>query len=262
MAADQSSKKGKNNLPLIKMVKGRYRWEHNHPPPSGYKKVCRSSQTLSTMLLVSMLSLSITGVTALGSISPPIIVRQTTDPCTSECAIPLSVVANCSTSPDPFCGCGQFVPAAGPCKTCLAQSNSTIGGVVNAVFVAEAVVLCNCQSPSCGDLILSSRQCQATDPTNANCTCPAIVRDTDCYTCMEANDSSIADILRGDVSHCQAILSEISPSSAPSSKASATPSNSGLPTFTSDGGMIVTVEKSLLWFSVTVVVGYLVCGIF
>ena len=213
------------------------------------------------MLLVSILSLSITGVTALGSISPPIIVRQTTDPCTSECAIPLSVVANCSTSPDPFRGCGQFVPAAGPCKTCLAQSNSTIGGVVNAVFVAEAVVLCNCQSPSCGDLILSSRQCQATDPTNPNCTCPAIVRDTDCYTCMEANDSSIADMLRGDVSHCQAILSEISPSSAPSSKTSATPSNSGLPTFTSDGGMIVSVENSL-WFSVTVVVGYLVCRIF
>lgn len=241
------------------MVKRRCR-EYNYPPPSGYKKVSRSSHTLA-MLLVSILSLSITGVTALGSISPPIIVRQTTDPCTSECAIPLSVVANCSTSLDPFCGCGQFVPAAGPCKTCLAQSNSTIGGVVNAVFVAEAVVLCNCQSPSCGDLILSSRQCQATDPTNPNCTCPAIVRDTDCYTCMEANDSSIADMLRGDVSHCQEILSEISPSSAPSSKTSATPSNTGLPTFTSDGGMIVTAENSL-WFSVTVVVGYLVCGIF
>src|SRR6266480_1526651 len=100
------------------------------------------------MLLFSILTLLIAGATALGSISGRnslkslIVARQTTDPCTAECAIPLGVVANCSTSPDPFCGCPEFVPAAGPCKTCLAQTNSTIGGIVSALFVAEAVVLC------------------------------------------------------------------------------------------------------------------------
>ena len=213
------------------------------------------------MLLLSILTLSITGATALGSISArssfnsPIVVRQTTDPCAAECTIPLNVVANCSTSPDPFCGCSQFVPAAGPCETCLAQTNTTIGGIVNALFIAEAVVLCNCQSPSCGDLILSSRQCQATDPTNPNCTCPAIVKDTDCYTCMETNDTSIAPTLRADVSRCQAFLSEASPSTAPSSTASASPSSSGLPVFTSDGGMMRSVQNSV-WFSLNVVRGW------
>lgn len=229
------------------------------------------------MLLFSILSFSITSATALGSISPrdpfnSLIVRGATDPCTSDCAIPLGIVANCSTSPDPFCGCPQFVPAAGPCKTCLASTNSTIGGIVNALFVAEAVVLCNCQGPSCGDLILSSRNCQATDPTNPNCTCPAIVRDTDCYKCMEANDTSIADTLRKDVSSCQAVLSQASPSATPSLKASASssatpssmasasPSKSALPTFTSDGEMML-VQNSV-WFSLSIVAIGLVYGMF
>ena len=219
------------------------------------------------MLLFSILTLLIAGATALGSISGRnslkslIVARQKTDPCTAECAIPLGVVANCSTTPDPFCGCPEFVPAAGPCKTCLAQTNSTIGGIVSALFVAEAVVLCNCQGPSCGDLILSSRQCQATDPTNPNCTCPAIVRDTDCYTCMETNDTSIADTLRGDVSRCQAVLSQAPPSSAPSSKASAIPSKSALPTFTSDGEKMTSIQNSV-WLSLSVVAVSLVYGMF
>lgn len=215
------------------------------------------------MLLLSIFTLSIAGASALGSISPrgsfdsPIVVRQTTAPCATECSVPLSVVANCSTSADPFCGCSQFVPAAGSCETCLAQTNTTIGGIVDALFIAEAVVLCNCQSPSCGDLILSARQCQATDPTNTNCTCPAVVKETDCYTCMETNDTSIAAALRADVSRCKAFLSEASPSST----ASASPSSSGLPLFTSDGGMMRSVQNSV-WFSLNVFVIGLVYAMF
>ena len=232
----------------------------------GYKKAYRSSDNLHAMLLFSILSLSITGVTALGSISgrnflkPPILVRQTTDPCTAECAIPLGIIANCSSSSDPFCGCTQFVPVADPCKTCLVQTNTTIGGVVNALFVAEAVVLCKCQGPSCGDLILSARKCQATDPTNPNCTCPAVVKDTDCYSCMETGDPSIADTLRGDVSHCQAVLAEASPSTA-SSAASTSPTKSALPTFTSDGETMAAVHNSV-WFGFSVFIVCLVYGVF
>ena len=213
------------------------------------------------MLLISILSLSITAVTALASLSgrdpftSPIVVRQTTDQCAAECGVPLGIVANCSTSPDPFCGCDQFLPAAGACKTCLAAGNVTIGGTINALFIAEAVVLCNCRSPSCGDLILSARQCQATDPTNPNCTCPAVVKETDCYTCMEATDTSIADSLRGDVSHCQTVLSEMSPSATPSSTTSASASKSALPTFTSNGE-IMTVQNSF-WLIMSVVAGCL-----
>jgi hypothetical protein len=215
------------------------------------------------MLLLSILALLITGASALGSISAfksTIVVRQATDPCDTACAIPLNVVANCSTSPDPFCGCSQLLAAAGPCKTCLTQTNSTAGGILNALAIAEAVVICNCQGPSCGDLLLSSRQCQATDPTNPNCTCPAIVKATDCYACLEANDTSIAPTLRGDVSRCQAVLSEASSSSTPSSTAVVSPSKSSTPTATSDGEMIRSVQN-FAWFSFVVALG-VVYGMF
>ena len=212
------------------------------------------------MLLLFIL-LSIAGANALGSISgrnplkSPILVRgQQTDPCASQCAIPLGVLANCSTSSNPFCGCSQFVPAAGPCETCLAQTNSTVGGVLNALFVAEAVVICNCQGPSCGDLVLSSRQCQATDPTNPYCTCPAIVRDTDCYACMEANDTSIADTLRGDVSRCQTYFSQQSASATSSSSVSPTASPSV--TMFTGGGNSMSSQNSLLFSLSIVAIGF------
>lgn len=220
------------------------------------------------LLFPIILALSIARVNALGSIfgrnsfKSSISVRQQTGPCVSECAVLLGAVANCTTSPDPFCGCSQLLPAAGPCKTCLQQTNTTIGGVLNALTVAEAVVLCNCQNPSCGDLILASRQCQATQPTNPNCVCPAIVKDTDCYTCLEANDTSIADSLRGDVSRCKSVLSSASasPSSA-SATSSSKASASSSPTPTSDGKMMMSIPNSV-WFSLSIVVIALIYEMF
>ena len=221
------------------------------------------------MLLFSILTLSITSATALGLISGRnhfkhrLLVRQTTEPCTSQCAIVLSIAVNCSTSPDPSCGCSQFVPAAGPCRTCLTETNSTVGGgALNALSVAEGVVICNCQGQSCGDLILGARKCATTEPTNPNCNCPAVVRNTDCYTCLEANDTTIADTLRGDVSRCQAYLAKASPSASSSASASGSPSPSKsapAPSAASSDAEMMSVQNSV-WFSLSVVAVALVYG--
>lgn len=214
------------------------------------------------MLFFSILAISITCANAIGTISnrnslkSAIVARQATGPCTSQCATVLSVAANCSTSPDPFCGCSRFVAAAPSCKTCLAQTNSTIGGFLDALAVAEGVVVCNCQSQSCGNLILGSRKCQATDPTNPNCNCPAIVKESACYTCLVANDTSIAATLRGDVARCSKVLSTV-----PSSTTTVSTSKSTVATFKSAGDILVPVQNSV-WFCLSALVVALVSGMF
>ena len=157
---------------------------------------------------------------------------DTNGTCTAECATSLNATLSCETVADPFCGCSDFLAGAPTCRDCLANTNTTLIGFFNASYVNFIVGVCNCQRPSCGDLINVEKECALADPNNQACHCPATLVDgPDCYGCLKGfiNDTFVLNGLDATLAFCQQALSNSSSSTSsayagPSSSASASTS--------------------------------------
>lgn len=214
------------------------------------------------MLFLSILRLTFaTTALAISLKRNPLELRQTTgSPCATNCTVPLQLLASCATNPDPFCGCTDFLPVAQTCGDCLELTNTTLDVRVNADFIFEAILLCSCQLPSCGNIILTSRNCTVANNSSPNCTCPAIVNATDCYTCLENEGQSKAPSLlgklQGDISRCKAYLSTNASGSATASATSPTSS----PTIVSTSESVTLSASG--WLAVVVVSISFIAGMF
>jgi hypothetical protein len=159
--------------------------------------------------------------------------RQSSN-CTEECAVSVNATLTCAPSPDPFCGCSDFLSGAPGCKQCLTSNNVTLVGFFNSTYVEFIQAVCNCQLPSCGNLTLAEKQCAAENSTDPFCTCPATrMYAPVCYACLEQNinDPIIVAGLNERESLCN--VSTASPSGPATPSGSAGPSSG--PTFTSAG---------------------------
>jgi hypothetical protein len=164
----------------------------------------------------------LTALTVFSGVSNHLLPRQ--DACSAECAVAINSTVSCATSPDPYCGCTALVPSAPNCTQCLSTSNTTLLGFLNSSALNFLVAICNCQIPSCRDLILAEKACALKNESNPTCTCPATAKDgPDCYVCIKQNDPAVAQSLDGLVGYCQSLVNATpSGSSTPSGSASAT----------------------------------------
>ena len=182
-----------------------------------------------------LLSLAISAVTAFDD-SSHLEARQTSNTtCLAECAVPLNITQTCPTNPDPYCGCSDLIPAAPGCKSCLITANVTLLGFLSPPYIDFSVAVCECQIPTCRDLILAERACAVSNPNDTACACPATLKDAPvCYGCLKnnTNDTIVNAGLDARVAFCQA-----NASSSASASASATASQTAIPTFTSEAAM-------------------------
>lgn len=185
--------------------------------------------------------------------------RQTSNQtCVAECAVAINQTTSCATSPDPFCGCSDFVAAAPSCNGCLSSNNVTLLGFINTTYIDFLFAVCKCQLDSCRDLILVEKQCAITNATDAICACAATLKDSpNCYPCLKQNlngDQLAAEGLDARVAFCQAAT----PTATTSGSASA--SQSSLPTFTSESSVLSALSK-IIPFGIGVVIMAIVFGI-
>lgn len=153
-------------------------------------------------------------------------------PCMTECAAAINATTSCATSPDPYCGCTDWL-SSGTCDTCLAQTNVTLLGFLNTTFADFIEAVCKCQRDTCRDLILAEKQCALQNASDSTCPCPATLRDAgDCYACLKLNDPGVAPALDARVAFCESVANA-SGSATVSGSAGATASQSSLPTFVS-----------------------------
>jgi len=155
--------------------------------------------------------------------------------CMTECATQINVTTSCVTSTDAFCGCAQWLLSATTCNNCLMQNNATLLGFLDTTYVQFLTAVCQCQIPSCQDLILKEKQCTLMNANDTTCACPATLKDAPaCYHCVKQNDPSVGPSLDARVAFCQA--ANISSTSSPSGSAAA--SQSALPTFASGSSIL------------------------
>lgn len=171
--------------------------------------------------------------------------RQTSNQtCLAECAVAINQTASCATSPDPYCGCSDFIAVAPSCNDCLSSNNVTLLGFINTTYIDFIFAACKCQLDSCRDLILVEKQCAIANASDATCACAATLKDSpDCYPCLMQNsngDQLVAQGLDARVAFCQAATNS-SPTATPSGSASA--SQSALPTFTSESSILSAFSK-------------------
>jgi hypothetical protein len=187
----------------------------------------------------------LTALTAFSGVNNQLLSRQ--EACSAECAVAINSTVSCATSPDPYCGCTELVPSAGNCSQCLTASNTTLLGFLNSSSLDFLVAVCNCQIPSCRDLILAEKACALKNESNPTCTCPATARDgPDCYVCIKKNDPAVAQSLDGLVGYCQSLINS-TPSGSSLPSRSATASGNSMPTFTS-GATAVAVTSTWVVF--------------
>src|SRR5579859_2212496 len=176
----------------------------------------------------------LTVLTTFSGVNHPLLSRQA---CSAECAIAINSTVSCATSPDPYCGCADLVSSAPNCTQCLSASNTTLLGFLNSSSLHFLVAVCNCQIPSCRDLILAEKACALKNESNPTCTCPATAKDgPDCYPCIKQQDPSVAQSLDGLVGYCQSLvnMSTSASGSASSGSGTASASASSTATFSSD----------------------------
>lgn len=172
------------------------------------------------------------------------------DACTTECAVALNATVSCGPSPDPYCGCADLVPSAPNCTQCLTASNTTLLGFLNSSALNFLVAVCNCQIPSCRDLILAEKACALKNQSNPMCTCPATAKDgPDCYPCLKQQDPALAQSLDGLVGYCQSLVNaSTSASASASSGGSATASASASSTAFSSDAVAITSTSAWIMF--------------
>src|SRR5438045_463058 len=189
----------------------------------------------------------ISAMAAFSGLSNPLLSRR--EACTAECAVALNATVSCGTSPDPYCGCTDLVPSAPNCTQCLTTSNVTLLGFLNTSSLNFLVAVCNCQIPSCRDLILAEKACALKNQSNPTCTCPATAKDgPDCYPCIKQQDPSVAQSLDGLVGYCQSLVNANTSASGSASGGSATASASAssTATFSSDA---VAITSTSAWIT-------------
>ena len=181
--------------------------------------------------------------------------------CSTECGVSLNATLTCISSPDPFCHCPDFLSGAQACSTCLIDTNTTFDGFFNASYVNFIVGACNCQIPTCGNLTLAEKSCQASRPSDPNCPCPATVQDGPlCYACLKEHitDSLVLAGIDANLARCQLVVINASTSATPSGSASS--SQSSLPTFASEASMVSLISGSV-WIGIVGVVAVGALGI-
>ena len=199
---------------------------------------------MNRFVLFGILVCTATGVFGDNSV---LVSRQATNQtCTTECGISLNSTLTCISSPDPFCHCSDFLSGAQACSTCLNNTDTTLDGFFNASYVNFIVGVCNCQIPTCGNLTLAEKACQVSSPSDPNCVCPATVEDGPvCYACLKQHitDPFVLGGIDANLARCQATVSNASTSAGTS--ASATSSQSSLPTFASEGSEVFLNQGSV-----------------
>jgi hypothetical protein len=134
------------------------------------------------------------------------------DPCCKSCGTIATVLAECPTGSDIFCGCDQWVATAQVCEACIFNVNFNTSFAQNPGPALELFwAWCQCQKPchSSADAIFGA---SCAGNTNATCTSEVLAKDGPaCEWCLKEVDPWFAGFFGTWIEQAKAFLASGSP---------------------------------------------------
>jgi hypothetical protein len=134
--------------------------------------------------LLGLLQSSLISASAMDFANPGLVSRKlasrASDPCCNSCSLLGKVESECATSPDVFCGCGQWVAGAPSCQACVVNAEfqsafSADEGTLLGIEWFWALCQCSNQCRTFAQAQFTPNPCQG--GSNHTCVSQVLVKD-------------------------------------------------------------------------------------